>query len=155
MIIELKESIDIQKNSELREIYVRFDKITKELKKRDLPPEIIESINKDIEIINSTSLTGNDLSKLIKDKQTKIMKLIKKELRIVPKDYYRKVGPFNGLVPGNIIGLAFAHNTAVNVTLTINITIYLATVAIGMIIGYVLGKRMDEKAFEERRQLDF
>ena len=56
-----------------------------------MPHRIIEFVNQDIEEINSTSLIGNELRKLVKQKQTKIIKLLEKELKIVPKGYYKKL----------------------------------------------------------------
>jgi len=90
-IIELKEKEDISENLKLNRIYIQFQELLKEVRKRELPHRIIEFVNQDIEEINSTSLIGNELRKLVKQKQTKIIKLLEKELKIVPKGYYKKL----------------------------------------------------------------
>src|SRR5690606_9015613 len=87
-IIELKN----KNNSEdikLNQIYNQFNALLKELRKRKLPDSIVQSINKEVEELNSSTLIGTDLRKLIKTKQTAIIRLVEKELKIVPKNYYR------------------------------------------------------------------
>src|SRR6478609_716757 len=110
-IIELKERQNISDNIKLNRIYVQFGELLKELRKKDLPQKIIESINQDIEELNSTSHTSNDFSKLTKQKQTKIIKIIEKELKIVPKNYYRNIWLALGMsVFGVPIGVAFGSS---------------------------------------------
>jgi hypothetical protein len=147
-IIELKERQNISDNIKLNRIYVQFGELLKELRKKDLPQKIIESINLDIEELNSTSLTSNDFSKLTKHKQTKIIKVIEKELKIVPKNYYRNIWLALGMSAfGLPIGVAFGLSVG-------NMGLLAIGLPIGMAIGMAVGSRMDKKAFEESRQLN-
>lgn len=147
-IIELKERQNISDNIKLNRIYVQFGELLKELSKKDLPQKIIESINLDIEELNSTSLTSNDFIKLTKQKQTKIIKVIEKELKIVPKNYYRNIWLALGMSAfGLPIGVAFGLSVG-------NIGLLAIGLPIGMAIGMAVGSRMDKKAFEESRQLN-
>ncbi|MBC7959846.1 MAG: hypothetical protein H7X94_08265, partial [Vallitaleaceae bacterium] len=99
-------------------------------------------------VINSAAQNGNDFKKLIKQKQSKIIKLVEKEAKIVPKNYYRNVwlavgmSAF-GLPIGVAIGLAVK-----------NIGLLAIGLPIGMGIGVVVGTRLDKKAAQEGRQLD-
>lgn len=147
-IIELKERQNISDNIKLNRIYVQFGELLKELSKKDLPQKIIESINLDIEELNSTSLTSNDFIKLTKQKQTKIIKVIEKELKIVPKNFYRNIWLALGMSAfGLPIGVAFGLSVG-------NIGLLAIGLPIGMAIGMAVGSRMDKKAFEESRQLN-
>lgn len=146
-IAELKEGQNISDNIKLSRIYGQLGDLLDELKKKELPLNIIESVNQDIEELNSSTLAGNELIKLVKQKQTKIIKLIEKELKITTKNYYRKLW----LVLGIPIGTGFG--TAVGVSLG-NVGLLGIGLPIGMLIGIAIGAAMDKKASEEGRQLD-
>jgi predicted RND superfamily exporter protein len=147
-IIELKERQDISENIKLSGNYVQLGELLRELKKKELPLEIIESVNQDIEELNSITLIGNGLTKLVKQKQTKIIKLVEKELKIVPRNYYRNLWLAVGMSAfGLPIGIAFG--------LTIgNMGLLAIGLPIGMLIGISVGSGMDKKASEDGRQLD-
>jgi predicted RND superfamily exporter protein len=146
-IIELKERQDISEGNKLSKIYNQLGELLKELEKKVLPHQIIESVNLDVEGLNSTSLTGNELRKLIKQKQSKIIKLVEKELKITPKNYYRNLWFSLGMTFGAGIGVSFG--------ITIGNMGFLGIgVPVGMVIGIALGSAMDKKAFEAGRQLD-
>ncbi|MES2811256.1 MAG: hypothetical protein V4670_02195 [Bacteroidota bacterium] len=147
-IIKLKERQNISENLKLNRIYIQLGELLNELEKKKLSPKIIESINLDIEELNATSLLNNELTKLTKQKQTKILKEVEKELKIVPKNYYRNLwlavgmSAF-GLPIGVAIGLSVGNMGLLGIGLPI-----------GMGIGIALGSTMDKKAFKEDRQLN-
>ena len=149
IIIEPKERNDISGDTKLSRIYTQFQNLIKELKERELPDKIIETVNKDIEDLNATSLVGKEFKKLIWQKMRKILNLLDKELKIVRKNHYLSIwlslgmsvfglpiGVIYGLIMGNIglLGTGFGF---------------------GMIIGMLLGTGLDKKALKEGRQLDF
>ncbi len=147
-IIELKERKNISDTIKLNRIYVQFGELLKELDKKDLPVKSIESINQDITELNSISLVSANFSKLIKQKQTKIIKVIEKELKIVPKNYYRNIWLAVGMSAfGLPIGVAFGLSVG-------NMGLLAIGLPIGMAIGIAVGSKMDKKAFEEGRQLN-
>lgn len=147
-IIELKNKQAINKNAKLSKVYSQFMALLKELRKKELPDQIVHSINKDIEELNSISDMGNELRKTINKKQAKIIKLLEKELKIVPKNYYRNIWLAVGMTAFGIpIGLIFG--------MTIGNYGFLAIgLPIGMAIGIAVGTGMDKKASETGRQLD-
>lgn len=146
-ISELKERQNNSDNAKLTRIYLQLGEYIKELNKKELPARIIEAVNQHIEEINVTSLSENSLMKLVKWKQMKLIKLIEKELKIVPKNYYRNLWLAIGMSAfGLPIGVVFG--------LTLGNMGFLAIgLPIGMGIGIVVGSRMDKKAAESNRQL--
>lgn len=145
-IVEPKERLDLSGNIKLSRIYVQLEKLLKELKKIELPHKIIESINQDIEELNSTTLTGIELRRLVKQKQTKIINLVEKELKITSKNYYRNLWFVLGMSLGSGIGVSFGIIIG-------NMGLFGIGIPIGMVIGLAVGTAMDKKAFEEGRQL--
>lgn len=146
-ISALKERQNNSDNAKLTRIYLQLGEYIKELNKKELPARIVETVNQHIEEINVSSLSENSLMKLVKWKQMKLVKLIEKELKIVPKNYYRNLWLAVGMSAfGLPIGVAFG--------LTLGNMGFLAIgLPIGMGIGIVVGSRMDKKAFESNRQL--
>lgn len=140
-IIELKERQDNSEDDKLSRIYSQLGELLKELKKKELPHQIIESVNQDVEELNATTFSENELRKLVKQKQTKIIKLVEKELKITPKNYYRSLWLVLGMIFGSAIGPGFGISFGIGIP-------------IGMVIGIAVGSAMDKKAFEAGRQLD-
>lgn len=147
-IIELKDRAGIIEDVKLNNVYVQFKTLLGELRKKTLPGNITESINADINAIDASTATGNDLKKIIKQKQTAIIKLVEKELKIVPKAYYRNLWLAVGMSAfGLPIGVVFGLSMG-------NMGLLAIGLPIGMAIGIGVGTSMDNKAAAEGRQLD-
>lgn len=147
-IIELKERQNFSTDTKTNRIYIQLGELLNQLRKRNLPENIIESVNQDIEVVNAASLIGNDFRKLVKQKQNKIIKLLEKDLKVVPKNYYRNMWLALGMsVFGLPIGVAFGASIG-------NMGLLGVGLPIGMAIGALVGSKMDKKALEEGRQLN-
>jgi len=147
-INDLNPKPDFEKNLKLKETYVKFEKLLIELRKRDLPDGPVISINKEIDEMNSTSISGDDMRKSIKKIQSRVIKLLEKELKLVPKNYYRNIWTGLGMAAFGIpIGAAFGSSLG-------NMAFIGIGLPIGLAIGMAFGSGMDKKAFEEGRQLD-
>lgn len=147
-IKELFINPNIGQDKKLKNKYVYFEKLIDELKKREMPSEIVNSINQNIEDINSFSGSNKDLRKQICKSQSNILKLLEKELKLVPKNLYRTRWMAIGMsVFGVPLGMAFGASLDNMAFLGIGIPI-------GMVIGMAIGAGMDKKAFEEGRQID-
>ena len=147
-ITELKENQSITADIKLNAAFSQFRHLLEELNKKELTPQIIETINQNVEGLNSTSLMGNDLKKFLGKKQSKIVTLVEKELKIVPINYYRNMWLPLGMSSFGIpIGVAFGLSLG-------NIALLGVGLPIGMAIGMGVGSKMDKKAFKEGRQLD-
>ncbi len=146
-INELDPMPDIEKNVKLKETYVQFEKLLLELRKRDLPDGLMMSINKNIDEMNSTSNSGDDMRKIIKKIQSRIIKLLEKEVKLVPKNYYRDLWLVLGMAAFGIpIGVAFGASLGNMAFLGIGLPV-------GLAIGIAVGSGMDKKVVEEGRQL--
>ncbi len=88
------------------------------------------------------------MRKRIRKSQSNILKLIEKELKLVPKNLYRSRWMAIGMSAFGIpLGVAFG-------TSLWNMGLLGIGIPIGMVIGMAIGSGMDKKAFEESRQLD-
>jgi len=126
----------------------QFNGLIKLLNDKILPLNIVENINADITELNSSQVVGNALSHLIKKKQKKIIRLTEKELKIVPKNYYRNLWMVLGMstfgIPlGVVLGLSLG-----------NIGLLAIGLPIGMAAGMLLGSKLDKKALDSGKQLD-
>ena len=149
-IIELKEREDISGNVKLSRIYIQFQELLKELRKRELSEKVIDFVNQSIEDLNSTILTGDDLRKSVKRKQTEIINLLVKELKIVPKHYYRNLW-YIFTVPFVFLGFHIGRDTGGLLGIVMGIVM---TILFVFLMVYVLGAGLDKKAFKEGRQLE-
>jgi hypothetical protein len=147
-IKELNNRQDISNDDKLNRTYSQFGELLNELKKKELSQDIYKLINESIDILNSSRLSGAQLTKLIKQKQTAILKQVEKELKIVPKNYYRTLWMVIGMSAfGLPIGVAFGLSIG-------NLGLLALGLPIGMGIGIAVGMSMDKKAMNEGRQLN-
>ena len=144
----LNKDSDLIKDEKLRLIYIQFETLISELENKELTDDLINFINKKIEEINSHTNLGKELRKKIKKDQTEIIKRTEKDLKIVPKNYYRNTWLAVGMAAfGLPIGVAFGASMN-------NMGFLGIGLPIGMAIGIAVGTAMDKKAIEEGRQLD-
>lgn len=147
-LVELNKRVNIDQDKKLNNAYVQFRELLNELNKKELPNEIVSAINSDIEEINSFTESAKKFRRLIRKTQSKISRLIEKELKLVTKNHYRNTWLAIGMsvfgIPlGVVFGTIFGNMGFIGIGLPI-----------GLVIGMVIGARMDKKAFEEGIQLD-
>lgn len=146
--IELKDRLNSTGDIKFSQIYFQFRELLNELRKKELPANILASIHESVETLNASFLTGEDLRKLVKQKQTALLKQLEKELKIIPKSYYQNLGTVLGISGiGVPIGVAFGLSIG-------NMGLLGLGLPIGMGIGTVIGLAMDKKALNEGRQLN-
>lgn len=147
-IIELNLGQKITDDIKLSRIYIQLAELLKELNKKELPKKIILIINQEIEELNTTCLSGQYLNKLVKQKQKTILKLLKRELKMSPKNYYRNLWRAIGMIVfGLPIGVGFGLYMS-------DMRLLALSLPISMILGIAVGSSMDKKAKEEGRQLE-
>ena len=145
---ELGDRQNISNDIKLSKIYSQFRELLNELKKKELSQNIVAIINDCVRNINSSTLMGSQLRKLIKENQTSILKQTQKELKIVPQNYYRNLWMLSGFtVFGLPIGIIFGAIIG-------NMGLLVIGLPIGMAIGATIGLGMDKKAYKEGRQLN-
>lgn len=149
--MNIKELSNKQNNftdDKLAKIYAQFGELLNELRKRELPLNMDNSVNEYVDQINSSALSETELAKLIKQKQTSILKQLEKELKVVPKNYYRNIWMLFGMSGiGLPIGVVFGLSIG-------NIGLLGIGLPIGMAIGLAIGALLDKKALNEGRQLN-
>jgi hypothetical protein len=129
-------------------VSLQFEKFLTELRKKELPDGLVMAINKDIEALNTTSGSGNERRKSIRKIQTRLIKLIEKEVKLVPKNYYRNLWQTLGMAAFGIpIGAVFGASLG-------NMAFLAVGLPIGMAVGIAHGTGLDKKAQAEGRQLD-
>ena len=146
--LELKDIQNISSDIKLSRIYLQFTELLNELKKKELSQNIVTIINDSVKHINSSTLKETQLRNLVKQNQTLILKKTEKELKIVPRNYYRNLWMLMGFtVFGLPIGIIFGAIIG-------NIGLLALGLPIGMAIGAAFGLGMDKKAYKEGRQLN-
>lgn len=135
-------------NSKVDHSILQLNNLVDILNTKNIPENIIEQINSELAELNSSEVGGNDYFKLLKKKQNTITKLLEKEVKLVPKNYYRNIWLVLGMTAfGLPLGVAFGLSIG-------NMGLLGIGLPIGLFIGMVVGSMMDKKAFENGRQLD-
>lgn len=138
----------IEENERLVKALNQLDKVLTELREKEVPDEVITSINNAVDETNNFKGSEKELKKQIRKAQSGIIKLIEKKLKIVPKNHYRNLWLVLGMSAfGLPIGVALGASQGNNGMLG-------AGLPIGMVIGIAVGTGLDRKAFKEGRQLD-
>ena len=133
-----------KKHQKRRELFIRFLEAVREV---NLPESIIDRINEKVEKINTTQDT-NEVHKLLYKERVAITALLEKELKIIPKGYYRTRWMAIGMVAfGLPMGVAFGAALG-------NMAFLAIGMPVGLAIGLAMGSGMDAKAAEEGRQLN-
>ena len=113
------------------------------INQRKIPEVVATKINYEVSQIDTALITRNAL----RAKQTKILKILEKDLKIVPLNYYRNLWLALGMTAfGLPIGIAIAMSLG-------NIGLLGIGLPIGIALGMAVGTAMDKKARQEGRQL--
>ena len=145
---ELIERPTIGDNIKAYNAYQQFGKLIDALELRQLPVETISLLNQEIEQLNAIEVLDSSFVKAIKSSETKVVKYLEKNHKIVPQNHYRK----HWMIMG-ISGFGIPLGVAVGLSLG-NMGMIGLGFPIGMAVGIGVGSKMDKKAFEEGRQLE-
>jgi predicted RND superfamily exporter protein len=125
-----------------------FQIIIAELNNKDVTDAVATQINIQIDSLNAFSGDAKLFRKQLYKTQTKILALVKKELKLVPINHYRSLWMAIGMAAfGMPIGVAYG--TAIG-----NMGLLAIGIPIGMVIGMAVGAGMDKKAKQEGKQLN-
>jgi len=147
-LIELNPGERFLADPATKEHYQKLRRLLLDLRKRSLPESLIENINTKVEGINSSNLQGKPLEKLLSSTLADLLKLLEKELKLVPENHYRTLWMVLGMsafgIPfGVVFGMSLGNMAYLGIGLPM-----------GMAIGIAVGTSMDEKAKKEGRQLN-
>jgi hypothetical protein len=147
-IVELKEVQNISNNKNLNHTYSCFKELLQELRNKELSQKVIACISRDIKEINSSANTDKILSKLLNDKHTKILTLVKKEYKLIPKGRYTTLWAILGIIVfGLPLGIMYGK-------ITDNMGIIGTGLSVGLGVGILVGMWFDNKVKKEGRQLN-
>lgn len=133
-------------STKVQEAIVQLQSLIDILREKKLDSESRLKINAEIEEINNSSLVESPLIRFIKKKQNSIIRLVERESKLVPINYYRNLWIPLGLSMGISIGVAIGLSVG-------NLGLMAVGLPIGIGIGSALGVSMDKKAEKEGRQL--
>ncbi|MGZ2371650.1 hypothetical protein ACXR6G_17860 [Ancylomarina sp. YFZ004] len=148
--MEIKELIrgaNIEQDKKLPAYYDIFENLIQELRTKEIHLELINTINQAIEALNIFTGSNKDLLKLLRKKQSEILQLLEKELKLVTKNHYMtlwmSIGmPAFGIPMGVVFGFSLGSMAYIGLGLPL-----------GMLIGMVFGISLDKKAYNEGKQL--
>lgn len=147
MIKELKNRTRFN-NERLAKTYRKLSELINELRSQSLNGNVVSFVNEQIELLNKNH-DEKALKKLVRLSQHKILKMVEKEHKIVPKHYYRNLWMVLGMSAfGVSLGTAFGAALG-------NMGLLGIGIPFGMVIGIAVGTSMDQKAAKEGRQLKF
>lgn len=147
-IIKLNLDQNLLSDNKVNRIYIQLQDLFEKLDEKKLSDNAVEFVNQHIEEINSVNLAPAQTQKLLKQKQTAIIKFLEKDFKIVPKNYYRNLWLAIGMSAfGLPIGALFGIFSG-------NMGLLAIGLPIGLAIGVAVGTSMDKKALEEGRQID-
>ena len=147
MINALPELSGIADDKTASQLYQKLEKLIGLLNQKDLPDTVTGQINELVTQIPKTATNIKQIRKVLRTTTSKISDILRKEMGLVRKDYYRSLWMSLGMtIFGLPIGVAIG--TAVD-----NLGLLAVGLPIGMFIGIVIGAGMDRKAAKEGKQL--
>jgi zinc transporter ZupT len=145
---ELNPPSGLEEHPKLGRAYHQMSQLLAELRTRELSPEVISGINSELEAIHAETGSEKKQRLQLKKSQSRILKLIEKDHKLVTKNHYRNLWTALGMSAFGIpLGIAFGASLGNMAYLGIGLPI-------GLAIGIAVGTHMDQKAKEEGRQLD-
>ena len=148
-IIDLNNEQNNNRSKKIVKHYSQLKKIIIDLNERGIPGETIQAINDEINIINESKGTEKDFLSQVKKAKSNILKLIEKELKLVPKFHYQNLWMAYGMMAGLIISLILKQFGLDNTWNSVGMML-----PMGILFGIVAGKNRDEKAKNDGQQLN-
>lgn len=144
------ESISIHsENEKISKLLNELNPLIAELNERNLSEDLYAKIESELQSIRKISADNEKgLKSSLKKARGRILKLLEKEVKLVPKGYYQNLYIAIGMTAfGMPLGVAFG--VALN-----NMAFLGIGLPIGLAIGLAIGKEKDKKAEAEGRQLN-
>jgi len=135
-------------SKKLEKRYSILEKLSVELNKHEIPKDLAEELNSEIDKLNSISDSAKEKPRKMMQAINRIFKKVQKEMGLVPKNYHRNIWMGIGMA-------AFGVPMGVSFGLSLDNMAFLGIgLPIGLAIGLAVGGGMDKKASKEGKQLD-
>ncbi len=130
-----------------RKPYDQLQALLQELNTRDLPPALAQSISQQVHELNESVLPAKAWLRRLQQAEAAMLKQLQKELKLVPRHYYRNQWMLVGMSAFGIpMGVVFG-------TTLKNMGLLGIGLPMGMAIGLAVGSSLDARAAKEGRQL--
>lgn len=148
MIQKLKPTTLTEDSKKLSRRFNQFNLLVDEINKKEIAPESMQHISEMIAQLESRPGSAKLYAINIRRTQTKIIRMLQKDYKIVTKNYYRNLWMAIGMSAFGIpLGVAFGSSFG-------NMGYIGIGIPLGLLIGMVIGAEMDKKAAAEGRQLN-
>lgn len=147
---EIHLNVEVRSSNErLAKAVARFNNLLNAIKTHEIPEAIIGEIIEKIHKIEVSKDDSKQRIQMIKYERDSILKMMEKELKVVPKSHYKRKYMVIGMaafgIPlGVVYGSIFDNYAFIGVGLPI-----------GMSLGIAIGSEKDKKVFKQGNQLDF
>lgn len=146
--MQLRNRPAMEDQKRLKEQFRKLETLLACLRKREMPVAIEDELDAHIQELNALSDDHPKLKKRVSQTHNRLLRILEKKLKWVPKHHYRTLWTGMGMaVFGIPMGAAFGMSLGNMAFLGIGIPI-------GMGIGIAVGTAMDAQAAKEGRQLD-
>lgn len=148
-LIQLDVNVPLHARDKVHDKITKFQNLLGELGERQLTEEVVMGINEHIQAVNEVTVSAKVFSRELSKRQAKILTILQKKLKLVPKHYYRNLWMVLGMsafgIPiGTVMGAVRGNMGLIGIGLPI-----------GMCIGIAVGSFMDANAKKEDKQLEF
>lgn len=149
MIQQLKPTSLTEESKKLSKRFDQFNLLIDEINKKEIPKEKEQMISEMIQGLENNPGSAKLYAINIRRTQWKILKMLEKDLKIVSKNHYTSIWMAIGMSAFGVpMGVAFGTSMG-------NMGFIGIGIPIGMVIGMAIGAKMDKKAAQEGRQLNF
>jgi hypothetical protein len=146
--LQLRPRPGIEGQKKLQERFRKLETLLACLRNRQIPAAIEDELDAHIKELNALSDDHQKLKKKVSQTHKRLLRLLEKKLKWVPKHHYRTMWTGIGMaVFGIPLGAAFGLSLGNMAFLGIGIPI-------GLGIGIAIGTAMDARAAKEGRQLE-
>jgi len=125
-----------------------FQRVIQAINDKEIEDSVALRINAEIDSLNYSTMDEKSFKKQLPKVQMKILNILKKELKLVPLNYYRNQWLAVGM---SALGLPIGVLYAIAID---NMAMLAIGIPIGMVIGMGVGAGMDKKAKKEGKQLN-
>lgn len=148
-LTSLRQREGLEQFKKLVETYQQLQRLSDAILEKKLDETVIQKINVELDALNAIETVDDAFRKSIKKAEDKILKILEKDLKIVPINYYKTLWMILGM---SAFGMPFGVLYGVIIG---NMGMIGLGLPFGMAIGVFLGMNLDKKALAQGKQLAF